>query len=112
MPEPATLPTLPKPKYELKLDDYYIDTVDYRFPSGLRILFQEYTQPIVSVTNWIDRGSIYDSKNSKGESVEGIAHVVEHLAFRAKHGDFPKNWDVINQAGGMLNASAPTGPTT
>ena len=40
----------PKPKYELKLDDYYIDTVDYRFPSGLRILFQEdHTQPIVSV---------------------------------------------------------------
>jgi zinc protease len=99
----------PKPKYELKLDDYYIDTVDYRFPSGLRILFQEdHTQPIISVTNWIDRGSIYDGENSKGESVEGIAHVVEHLAFRAKHGDFPKNWDVINQLGGMLNASTST----
>ncbi len=99
----------PKPKYELKLDDYYIDTVDYRFPSGLRILFQEdHTQPIVSVTNWIDRGSIYDGKNEKGESVEGIAHVVEHLAFRAKHGDFPKNWDVINQLGGILNASTST----
>jgi zinc protease len=99
----------PKPKYELKLDDYYINTQDYRFPSGIRILFQEdHTQPIVSVTNWIDRGSIYDGKNAAGESVEGIAHVVEHLAFRAKHGDFPKNWDVINQLGGILNASTST----
>ena len=99
----------PTPKYELKLDDYYIDTADYRFPSGIRILFQEdHTQPIVSVTNWIDRGSVYDGKNAKGESVEGIAHVVEHLAFRAKHGDFPKNWDVINQLGGILNASTST----
>lgn len=99
----------PKPKYELKLDDYYIETADYRFPSGIRVLFQEdHTQPIVSVTNWIDRGSIYDGHNAKGESVEGIAHVVEHLAFRAKHGDFPKNWDVINQLGGILNASTST----
>jgi len=99
----------PKPKYELKLDDYYINTADYRFPSGIRILFQEdHTQPIVSVTNWIDRGSVYDGVNAKGESVEGIAHVVEHLAFRAKHGDFPKNWDVINQLGGILNASTST----
>jgi zinc protease len=96
----------PTPKYELRLDDYYINTVDYRFPSGLRILFQEdHTQPIVSVTNWIDHGSTYDGMNEKGESVEGLAHVVEHLAFRAKHGDLPKNWDVIAQLGGILNAS-------
>ena len=99
----------PTPKYELRLDDYYINTVDYRFPSGLRILFQEdHSQPIVSVTNWIDHGSIYDGVNEHGDSVEGIAHVVEHLAFRAKHGDFPKNWDVINQLGGILNASTST----
>jgi zinc protease len=96
----------PTPKYELRLADYYINTVDYRFPSGLRILFQEdHTQPIVSITNWIDHGSTYDGLNEKGESVEGLAHVVEHLAFRAKHGDLPKNWDVIAQLGGILNAS-------
>jgi len=99
----------PTPKYELRLDDYYINTVDYRFPSGLRILFQEdHSQPIVSITNWIDHGSIYDGVNEHGESVEGVAHVVEHLAFRAKHGDLPKNWDVINQLGGILNASTST----
>lgn len=99
----------PTPSYDLRLDDYSINTADYRFPSGLRILFQEdHTQPIVSVTNWVDHGSKYDGFNAKGESVEGIAHVVEHLAFRAKHGDLPKNWDVINQLGGVLNASTTT----
>lgn len=97
---------IPKVAYELKLDQYSIATEDYRFPSGLRILFQEdHTQPIVSITNWFDRGSLYDGTNAKGESVEGIAHAVEHLAFRARHEGNPKNWDVINQLGGILNAS-------
>lgn len=96
----------PKAKYDLKLDQYAINTQDYQFPSGLRILFQEdHTQPIVSITNWFDRGSVYDGVSVNGESTEGIAHAVEHLAFRARHGDLPKNWDVINQLGGILNAS-------
>ena len=96
----------PKAKYDLNLDPYAINTQDYQFPSGLRILFQEdHTQPIVSITNWFDRGSVYDGVGVNGESTEGIAHAVEHLAFRAKHGDLPKNWDVINQLGGILNAS-------
>jgi zinc protease len=96
----------PKAKYDLKLDQYAISTQDYQFPSGLRILFQEdHTQPIVSITNWFDRGSVYDGVSVNGESTEGIAHAVEHLAFRARHGDLPKNWDVINQLGGILNAS-------
>ena len=96
----------PDAAYSLALDEYNVHTLDYRFPSGLRILFQEdNTQPIVSITNWFDRGSIYDGVNEHGDSTEGIAHAVEHLAFRAKHGDLPKNWDVINQLGGILNAS-------
>ncbi|MCB9779496.1 MAG: insulinase family protein [Alphaproteobacteria bacterium] len=102
----ATAAGVPAAPFELKLEDYAIQTEDYRFPSGLRILFQEdHTQPIVSITNWFDRGSIYDGENAAGESTEGVAHAVEHLAFRAKHGDLPKNWDVINQLGGVLNAS-------
>ncbi len=104
-PSPAMAADFPKADFKLKLDEYSINTEDYRFPSGLRILLQEdHTQPIITVTNWFDRGSIHDGVNSKGESVEGIAHAVEHLAFRAKHGDLPKNWDVINQLGGNLNA--------
>ena len=106
VPGTAEAAKVTSPEYELRLDRYDIQTVDYRFPSGLRIMFQEeHTQPIVSITNWIDRGSIVDGVNEHGESVEGIAHAVEHLAFRAKHGDLPKNWDVINQLGGILNAS-------
>lgn len=103
---PASAAALPKVEYRLKLEDYAIATQDYRFPSGLRILFQEdHTQPIVSVTNWIDRGSVYDGTTADGKSTEGIAHVVEHLAFRARHEGLPKNWDVIQQLGGVLNAS-------
>lgn len=103
---PAEAANIPKVDFELKLDQYSVATQDYRFPSGLRILFQEdHTQPIVSITNWFDRGSLYDGTNAAGESTEGVAHAVEHLAFRAKHEGNPKNWDVINQLGGILNAS-------
>ena len=106
VPGAALAADIPKADYTLQLDRYDIQTVDYRFPSGLRVLFQaDHTQPIVSITNWIDRGSVYDGVNSEGLTTEGIAHAVEHLAFRAKHGDLPKNWDVINQLGGVLNAS-------
>ncbi|RME24529.1 MAG: insulinase family protein [Deltaproteobacteria bacterium] len=105
-PTPARAGNIPHADFELKLGQYSIATEDYRFPSGLRILFQEdHTQPIVSITNWIDRGSLYDGVNSKGESVEGLAHNIEHLAFRARHEGLPKNWDVIQQLGGILNAS-------
>lgn len=109
LPGVADAASPPKTEYSLRLANYSIQTEDYRFPSGLRILFQEdHTQPIVSVTNWFDRGSIYDGVGVNGKSVEGIAHAVEHLAFRARHGDLPKNWDVINQLGGVLNASTST----
>ncbi len=103
---PAQAGNIPHADFDLKLGQYSIATEDYRFPSGLRILFQEdHTQPIVSITNWIDRGSLYDGTNSAGESTEGLAHDLEHLAFRARHEGLPKNWDVIQQLGGVLNAS-------
>jgi zinc protease len=91
---------IPEAEYKLKLDQYNLELTDYRFPSGLRILFQsEKTQPIVAITTAIDRGSEYDQ-----EDMDGIAHVVEHLAFRANHGGI-KNWDLISQMGGTINAS-------
>ena len=103
---PALGATIPKASFELKLDNYEIHTEDYRFPSGLRVLFQEdHTQPIVSITNWIGRGSLHDGTNAAGESTEGVAHAVEHVAFRARHDGTLKNWDIINQLGGELNAS-------
>lgn len=98
---PALAANVPSAEYKLKLDPYQIDIRDYQFPSGLRIMFQsERTQPVVQITAVIDRGSEHDQVGA-----DGIAHVVEHLAFRAQHGDLPKNWDLIAQLGGSINAS-------
>ena len=96
---------VPEASYALQLDAYDIGLRDYRFPSGLRIIFQqESSQPIVAITSAIDRGSEHDQ-----EDMDGIAHVVEHLAFRAQHEEggemLPKNWDLIKQLGGTINAS-------
>ena len=92
---------IPDADYRLALDTYNIQIQDYQFPSGLRVMFQsERSQPIVAITSVIDRGSEFDQQGH-----DGIAHVVEHLAFRARHGDLPKNMDVIKQLGGSFNAS-------
>ena len=93
-------PEIPRANYNLQLDEYTLRLQDFTFPSGLRVLFQsEKTQPIVAITSVIDRGSEHDQP-----TMEGIAHVVEHLAFRANHGGV-KNWDLIKQMGGSINAS-------
>jgi zinc protease len=97
----AMAASVPDADYKLRLDPYQIDIRDFQFPSGLRIMFQsERTQPVVQITAVIDRGSEHDQPGA-----DGIAHVVEHLAFRAQHGDLPKNWDLIAQLGGSINAS-------
>ena len=91
----------PKANFALELDEYAIDLVAYPFPSGLYVIFQEeHSQPIVAVTTVYDNGSEQDP-----EGMEGIAHVVEHLAFRAQHGEMPKVMDWIKQNGGSFNAS-------
>ena len=96
----VTAQKIPKAEYKLNLEAYDLQLSDYRFPSGLRVLFQsERTQPVIAITAVIDRGSEHDQ-----EDMDGIAHVVEHLAFRARHGDV-KNWDLIKQMGGSINAS-------
>ena len=102
-PQVALADKVPEASYALQLDAYDIGLRDYRFPSGLRIIFQqESSQPIVAITSAIDRGN-------DQEEMDGIAHVVEHLAFRAQHEEggemLPKNWDLIKQLGGTINAS-------
>jgi len=100
-PGAAQAGSIPSADYKLKLSDYSIPIRDYQFPSGLRILFEEdHTQPIISITSVIDHGSASDYPG-----MEGMAHVIEHLCFRAKHGDLPKNMDLIKQLGGSFNAS-------
>jgi zinc protease len=92
---------MPKADFQIQLDEYAIQLMAFPFPSGLHVIFQEeHSQPIVAVTSVIDHGSEADPIG-----MEGIAHVVEHLAFRAKHGDLPKTMDLIKQLGGGFNAS-------
>jgi len=98
---PAEAAKIPKAEYKLKLDQYSIELSSYPFPSGLHVIFQEeHSQPVVAVTSVIDSGAEHDQPGR-----EGIAHVIEHLAFRAQHGDLPKNMDLIKQLGGSFNAS-------
>lgn len=99
-----------KPDLTLKLPQYNLNSVDYNFPSGLRMIFQsDHSQPVVSVTTIYDRGSTADPIGK-----EGIAHFVEHLWFRSQHVDqsdatgekrLPKVWDILSDLGCSLNAS-------
>jgi zinc protease len=98
---PAHALRIDKADYAMKLVPYDINIRDYQFPSGIRIVFQEdHTRPMVSVTSVIDVGAIDDP-----EGMDGLAHLVEHLNFRARHGDLPKNMDFIKQIGGNFNAT-------
>jgi zinc protease len=98
---PAHAESIPKASYKLNLPQFDLPMVEYNFPSGLRMLFQEdHNQPIVAVTLVIDKGSDMDPPG-----YEGIAHVIEHLNFRAQHGDLPSNMDVVKQLGASFNAT-------
>lgn len=91
----------PKPDFKFNPEQYDLPLKEYNFPSGLRVIFQEdHTEPIVAVTVVIDRGS-----DSDPPGLEGIAHVCEHMVFKAKQGDLPKNWDVLQELGAMINAT-------
>ncbi|MFH1465863.1 MAG: insulinase family protein [Pseudomonadota bacterium] len=98
---PAIALRVEKADYDLKLIPYDINIRDYQFPSGIRIVFQEdHTRPIVSINTTIEVGAIDDPVG-----MDGLAHLVEHLNFRARHGDLPKNMDLIKQLGGNFNAT-------
>lgn len=90
----------PKASMQLKLKPYALQMRDFSFPSGLRIVFQQdNSQPIVNVSSVIDHGSA-----DEPPGLEGMAHLIEHLNFRAKHKDaqgkeLPPIWDIIGQIG-------------
>jgi zinc protease len=49
-------------------------------PSGMRVLLEvDHTQPVVGVASVIDCGSVQDPPGK-----EGLAHLIEHLTFRAR----------------------------
>ncbi|MBW2255821.1 MAG: insulinase family protein [Deltaproteobacteria bacterium] len=91
-----------KPRMQLELDAYSLNSTDFIFPSGLRVIMQaDHTEPLVGITMWIDRGSSSDPIGR-----EGIAHYIEHLWFKSKHGEgIPKVWDLVKEMGCDINAS-------
>lgn len=107
---PGTVERAEKPDFQLKLPPYNLNSVDYNFPSGLRVIFQaDHSQPVVAITTVVDRGSTNDPIGK-----EGIAHFVEHMWFRSEHPDLsdptgvkrlPKTWDILSELGCDLNAS-------
>jgi zinc protease len=70
--------------------------------SGLRIIVQEdRSSPLVTVVSTFGVGSKNDPKG-----VEGLAHFVEHLAFRSLPGGGDKKvWDYLKQIGVDFNAT-------
>jgi zinc protease len=106
LPLGALAASYPRAEMKLKLKEYSVETRDFTFPSGLRVLFQaDHSQPIVSITSFVDHGS-----SSDPEGLEGIAHVVEHMWFQSRHplpdGTLsPKVWNILKDVGANLNAS-------
>ena len=99
--EPANSATPKKPLMKINVPSYALQNKDFNFPSGLRVVMQaDHSQPIVAVTSYVDRGSKDDPVTK-----EGIAHFVEHLWFKSKHGDLPKVWNILSDMGTSLNAS-------
>jgi zinc protease len=74
---------------------------DLRFPSGLRVVVEEdHRAPLVGVFMLVGVGSTSDPPGK-----EGLAHYVEHLAFRSKPDGNNSVWNLIERAGaGAWNA--------
>lgn len=70
-------------------------------PSGMRIILElDHDRPLVGVAAVVDCGSAQDPPGR-----EGLAHLVEHLTFRAKHGGTASMSNLLDLAGaGIWNA--------
>ena len=91
------------PELQPKIPPYSLESRDFIFPSGLRVIMQpDHSAPIVAVTTVFDRGSTSDPVGK-----EGIAHFVEHLWFKSRHveGSDVRAWDILSENGCLLNAS-------
>ena len=75
---------------------------DLHFPSGLRVIVEEdHRAPVVGVFSLVGAGSTSDPPGK-----EGLAHYVEHLAFRSRPDGKNSVWSLIERAGaGAWNAS-------
>jgi zinc protease len=75
---------------------------DFQLASGLRVLVQEdHSTPLVVITSVYAVGATSDPVGR-----EGLAHLVEHLAFRALSPDGKRPaWEVLQRTGATFNAS-------
>src|SRR5215831_18570055 len=99
---------LPKPG-EVKIRPFQFRMRDIREPSGLRVLVQEdKSVGAVAVVMVVGVGSTGDAPGK-----EGLAHVVEHLTFRARPTGSMSMWIMLARAGAAdLNASTSFDRTT
>lgn len=88
------------PSYQLKLKPFSYQAVDFPLPSGLRLVFiEDHSQPSVAVASVVGSGGTSDPAGK-----EGLAHLVEHLSFRALHRGQRPVMDVLKDLGGVFNA--------
>ncbi|WXH31658.1 hypothetical protein WA016_05634 [Myxococcus stipitatus] len=74
---------------------------DFRMPSGLRVVVEQDSRaPMVAMVAVVGTGGTGDPVGK-----EGLAHVVEHLAFRSRHAGSASVWTRMEDAGaGSFNA--------
>jgi zinc protease len=94
----ATLPRPGKPN----LPDVQFRMRDFRLANGMRIIVEEdHASPLVGIFTNVGVGSSGDPTGR-----EGLAHLIEHLAFRSKPTGKMTSWNQLEFAGvGLLNAS-------
>ncbi len=89
--------------HDLGVRPFRLASTDFPLPSGLRIVFQrDATQPSIVVATVIDGGAASDPPGK-----EGLAHLVEHLWFRACPPGGSRAERVatrIDELGGVYNA--------
>ncbi|MFY2560607.1 M16 family metallopeptidase [Corallococcus terminator] len=92
--------TLPQ-RGQVVMRDVSFPLRDFRMPSGLRVVVEQDTRaPVVAVVALVGTGGSSDPVGK-----EGLAHVVEHLAFRSRHAGSPSVWTRLEDAGaGRFNA--------
>ena len=97
----ASCAVLP-PRGELSMREVKLPSSELRYASGLRVLVEQDTrQPVVAVVTLVGSGS---SQDPPGQ--EGLAHLVEHLTFRARADPLPSRVGQLEAAGaGRINAT-------
>ena len=93
----ASCATSLPPRGQLAIKPFGFEVADFTLPSGLRIYLQEdHSAPIAGIVTLVGAGSTSDPAGK-----EGLAHFVEHLAYRSKPLDDSDTtmWDLLDQRG-------------